>query len=129
MNKLSPKTQEILHNNGINIVILFGSRATEFTTKDSDTDIALFADKRLATSVFSIVRPLLAEDFNCAMEDIDLIDLRSVNPLTAFLAVTEGKLLYGSAESFDDIYRRVVSAHIDAQTLYQMDRDYVHAAA
>jgi len=129
MHKLSLKTQEILRFNNINAVLLFGSQATKFTTKDSDTDVALFANKRLTPEVFSSLRPLLAKDFNCAPEDIDLIDLRSVNPLTAFLAVTEGKLLFGSTESFDNLYRRAVSAHIDAQTLYQMDRDYVHSAS
>lgn len=129
MHELSTQTQEQLRVSGVNIALLFGSRATKFTTKDSDTDIALFAKKRLNAETFAVLRQFFAKDFSCAPENIDLVDLRSVNPLTAFLAVTEGKLLFGSESTFDDLYRRAVSAHIDAKTLYLMDREYVHTTS
>ena len=83
---------------GIDLILLFGSRADGSNRKDSDFDIAYRSKKPLDSDsgVFQAVMDYTGSD------NLHILDLRPVQPLTLFEVLNNCKVLY--AENMADFY-------------------------
>lgn len=125
---LDTSHRQVFRACGICVAYLFGSAASGATHPESDVDVAILAHHRLRHDERRMLRAALADACQKPVSAIDLADLRTANPLLGFLAVTEGMKIFGSADADDNAFRRAVSAHLDAQPLYDLDHAYAHAA-
>lgn len=87
------------------LVILFGSQARGTSGKDSDTDIAVLADRPLSLEEKNELGERMAQKLNASDEWIDVIDLWDAPPLLAHQIGETGRLLEG--ERFDFIRFRI----------------------
>lgn len=126
---LDTSHRQVFRTCGVRVAYLFGSAASGATHAGSDVDVAVLAHHRLRRDERRMLQTALAEACQKPVGAVDLADLRTANPLLGFLAVTEGVKIFGSADADDDAFRRAVSAHLDAQPLYDLDHAYAHAAA
>jgi predicted nucleotidyltransferase len=108
-NRLSPLFEE----EGLCLVILFGSFASGRTHKKSDIDLAfLFDDPVDILDLTNRVIRLLHTD------NIDIIDLRRTNPLLRFVALNKGKLLFERRPGmFNGFFSLVFRMYIDTKKL------------
>src|SRR3990167_2018061 len=84
-NRLSP----LFADEGLRLILLFGSVATGKVNKKSDIDLAFLFDKPIdMLALTNRVIRLLRTD------NIDVIDLRRASPLLKYSAVRHGKPLY-----------------------------------
>jgi predicted nucleotidyltransferase len=81
--------QSLFSRPDIRLVVLFGSAATETTTRRSDVDFAILADEP-----FDVVR--MTNESMCSMQrsDVDIVDLRRASPLLAMQVVRHGVVLH-----------------------------------
>lgn len=74
---------------GLQLVILFGSVATQRTRPGSDVDVAVLADGPAdVDALYRILAPRLRTD------RLDLVDLRRAGPLLAFEVARHGRPLF-----------------------------------
>ncbi len=85
---------------GLDLLIVFGSRARGDARPDSDWDIGYLADET------ADVPGLLARLVEALDNDrVDLVDLRSAGGLLRYRAAREGRLAYEAAGDLFDRYR------------------------
>lgn len=89
------------------LVILFGSRARETASSQSDADVAVLADHPLTLSERSEFVLRIAQKIGAAEDRIDLVDLWHASPLLQRQIADEGRLLAGDA--FDFLRFRVLA--------------------
>jgi len=89
------------------LIILFGSRARETASKQSDADIAVLADHSLSLEEKSNTAFELAQKLKISEDCIDLVDLWNAPPLLQKQVADEGKLLEG--DEFDFLRFRVLA--------------------
>jgi len=75
---------------GIQLGILFGSRAAARETASSDLDVAVAADRLLGPREKMALIDDLAQTFGCP---VDLVDLNAVTGLILHQALTKGEVL------------------------------------
>ncbi len=79
----------LFRDEGLRLILLFGSVATGGTHRRSDIDLAfLFTTPADVLALTNTVVRLLGTD------NIDVVDLRRASPLLKFSAVKHGKVLY-----------------------------------
>lgn len=83
---------------GIDLILLFGSRADNTNHKDSDFDVAY----RSKTPLESDLAPFNALMGYLGSDNLHILNLRSVKPLTLYEIVRNCKVLY--AENMMDFY-------------------------
>ncbi len=124
------KIKEKALNLGIKMVVLFGSRASRKEREDSDYDIAVLMtpEKNIKKSIkiYTEVLFFLSDTLGIPDEKIDLTNLNNANLLLAHQIFSEGKLLYGSRNLFDE--KRAVSyrEYIDARPLFDLENIIIH---
>ncbi len=101
----------------LNGIYLFGSQATGRAKADSDIDIAVLA----TTDISDLQRWELAAACGVlAQQDVDLIDLRTVNTIFQYHIITEGKRIYTNNADFCDMFEnRIMSDYLDLQQFRQ----------
>ena len=89
----------------LKLIILYGSRARETHSKDSDVDVAVLADHPVTLAAKTEVSERMAKRFSVSDEQIDVVDMWDAPPLLAHEVGETGTLLEG--EQFDFIRFRV----------------------
>lgn len=84
----------------VKLVILFGSQATEKSSENSDTDIAVLSNQRLSFEEKIELKEKLSLELQVSEDKLDLIDLSSASPLLQYQVAQNGKLIRGKAEDF-----------------------------
>ncbi len=115
---------------GIKMVVLFGSRASGKEREDSDYDVAVLTtpEKNIKKNMkyYTKILFFLSDALGIPDEKIDLTNLNNANLLLAHQIFSEGRLLYGSRNLFDE--ERAVSYrnYIDARPLFDLENIIIH---
>jgi len=87
--KIKEALQPFFHQPGLQLALLFGSRAAGRTGEGSDLDLAVLAEGPLdSVRVTNEVMRLLH------FSEIDVVDLRRASPLLAMEVMRKGKVLF-----------------------------------
>jgi predicted nucleotidyltransferase len=98
--------QQIADQFSLELIILFGSRATGCYRKDSDTDIAVRSSYELRPQGLSFEDQLtIAVRLDALYKNVELCDLRKASPLLLGSIGAEGKLLYQNRESLFEEFK------------------------
>ncbi len=111
--------QAVLREHPVRLAILFGSHATETTHATSDIDLAVeFDEHRPSDPDYNDVFLGLSADLSDALEtdDVDLVDLHTVEPPLAAAIFENGILLVGEAEHATELRRWLTASGDDQQS-------------
>lgn len=100
-------------DNGLQLILLFGSVVTGAVHKKSDIDLAFLFDKPAdILALTNRVIRLLHTD------NVDVVDLRRANPLLKYSAVKSGMLLYEKEPGlFNEFYSLAFRRYVDTKKL------------
>ncbi len=103
----------IFKDEGLKLVLLFGSAVLGKVHKQSDIDLAFLFDKPVdILSLTNRVIRLLHAD------NIDVVDLRRASPLLKFSVVKNGRLLYERQPGmFNEFYSLAFRMYVDSKKL------------
>ena len=107
--RLSP----LFHDEGLRLVLLFGSAVSGKMHKKSDIDLAFLFDKPvdMLTLTNRVIRLLHTNN-------VDVVDLKRASPLLKFSAVKSGMLLYErEAGMFHEFYSLAFRIYVDTKKL------------
>jgi predicted nucleotidyltransferase len=107
--RLSP----LFNNEGIKLVLLFGSVVSGKVHKQSDIDLAFLFDKPVdILALTNKVIRLLHTD------NIDVVDLKRASPLLKFSVTRNGRLLYEKSPGiFTEFYSLAFRMYVDTKKL------------
>lgn len=107
--RLSP----LFHDEGLKLVLLFGSAVSGKIHKKSDIDLAFLFDKAVdILTLTNRVIKLLHTD------NVDVVDLKRASPLLKFSAVKSGMILYEKEPGmFNEFYSLAFRRYIDTKKL------------
>lgn len=123
-----PSQQEIrvrlaplFKDEGLRLVILFGSAASGAVHPRSDIDLAFLYDKPIdAVMLAGRVIQLLRTD------KVDVVDLRRASPLLKFSAAKHGKILFEKVPGmFSDFYSLAFRMYCDSRKLRDAQADSI----
>jgi predicted nucleotidyltransferase len=119
--EIKDKLAPLLEEEGLELVILFGSAATGRRHQRSDIDLAfLFKGPVDILSLANRVIKLLQTD------SVDVVDLRGASPLLRYAATKNGRLLYQRGEGlFNQFYSLAARSYIDTKKLRDAQRAYI----
>jgi predicted nucleotidyltransferase len=113
---------KIARRYGCRAVILFGSRARGDARPDSDCDICVSAPDFRGDEI------QLAHELSVALgEDVDLCRFERIGPALMYTVVTEGRLLYGSQDTFDRLQCRGIKEWQDSYKQVEAAKAYLDA--
>ena len=118
---------ELLEGRRAHAVWAFGSRARGKARAGSDLDLGLLCEPPL--DVFERGRhgDLLAMEIGV---DVDLVDLKTANPILAWEVVTTGRIVWEQSDPDDETVERFVRmARFAAEDADQINRMILSAAA
>ncbi len=95
------------------LIILFGSKARGTAGKQSDTDVAVLADRPLTRVEKNALGERMAEKLGVPDEAVDLIDLYDAPPLLAHQIGETGKLIEGTPFDFIRFRIRAWKRYLD----------------
>jgi predicted nucleotidyltransferase len=113
INEIKEKLAPLFQEEGLQLVLLFGSVALEKTRKQSDIDLAFLYDEQIdILALTNKVIRLLNTD------NIDVVDLRHASPLLMISAVRQGMLLYERTPGlFNSFYSLAFRRYIDTKKM------------
>ena len=79
----------------VNLIIIFGSQVSGYTSPRSDVDIAVLADKQLTIQDKADISEQTAREMKVSSDLIDLVDLNVASPLLQYSIAQTGRLLSG----------------------------------
>ncbi|GAN35373.1 MAG: nucleotidyltransferase domain-containing protein [Candidatus Brocadia sp. AMX2] len=103
----------LFHDEGLRLVLLFGSAVSGKIHKKSDIDLAFLFDKPvdILTLTNRVIRLLHTDN-------VDVIDLKRASPLLKFSAVKSGMLLYEREPGmFNEFYSLAFRMYVDTKKL------------
>lgn len=111
--EIKKRLKPLLKEEGLQLVLLFGSAVTGKTHKHSDIDLAFLFDKPVdILSLTNKVIRLLHDD------NIDVVDLRRTSPLMQFSIMKNGKLIYErTPDIFNVFYSLAFRRYIDTKKM------------
>ena len=113
INEIKEKLIPLFEEEGLQLVLLFGSVASGKTSKQSDIDFAFLYDRPVDILALTnrVIRLLHADR-------IDVVDLHHASPLLKFSAVRQGRLLYERAPGlFNSFYSLAFRRYIDTKKM------------
>lgn len=117
--------KKLCENNKINLMVLFGSYASENFNEKSDIDLAINSDNinfirnNKTELLYKISRKL-------NYKNIDIVILNHANPLLKFNIARNGKLIYEKQKGlFNKFKVRAMKENNDAKKFYQLDKKYI----
>jgi len=115
---------EFCRGSGIDLLVLFGSRASGETRPGSDRDVAVKLRKGLETRKLDLIGRLT--DF-FGEGEIDLVVLtRDTDPLLLFEIFSSGLLLYEAVpDLFDNEKLRAWKLYLDTEKLRRRRKEYL----
>ena len=111
--EIKERMKPLFEDEGLKLVLLFGSAASGRTYKQSDIDLAFLYDKSvdiflLTNRIISILRS----------DTIDVVDLKRASPLLKFAIARDCVLLYENGEGvFNEFYSLAFRMYVDAKKL------------
>ena len=109
---------------GLELVLLFGSRADGSQREKSDFDIAYSSLKPLAFMEENKMAIALHEV--CKTSDVDIMNISNAGPLLLKQIVDEGVVLYEAKESiFNNLYLYAMNQYRESAVLNELRRSYV----
>ena|SRR3989344_1962909 len=116
--KQKSKIKEIAEKYHLKLVLLFGSRATGKTHKESDFDVAYLPEKNLS---FDEENYLNFEFTNIFQHDrVDTVDMRKASPLLLYAIFQNPVILFAEDELSFSFYRAYVfKKYIEAKPIYE----------
>lgn len=130
------KLNKFCRENGVNFVVLFGSRAKEakgeavLIREDSDFDIAVLTsdDKNIGSSADNYTKLLigLSDILNIPDFKMDLTNLNDANILLRYEITSAGKLLYGDTTEYEELKAFAFRDYIDARPLFDLEDLLIH---
>ncbi len=111
--EIKEKLNTVFNEEGLQLVIVFGSAVTGNVHKQSDIDIAFLFEKPVdMVALTNRVITLLHTD------NVDVIDLKRASPLLKFSIVKNGQLIYEKeAGLFNAFYSLAFRMYVDTQKL------------
>ncbi|MCV2402104.1 nucleotidyltransferase domain-containing protein [Marinomonas sp. C2222] len=104
--KLVQETLLLLPN--VKLIYLFGSQVNGHANKNSDIDIAILLDKKLAPVKRFDLQESLAIKLN---KDIDLVDLLSASTVMQNQVIQQGELIYGNKATCCQFEMQILSMY------------------
>lgn len=93
---------KIVEEYNIELLVYFGSYGTEFYNSESDIDIAfLSADYLTGKDKLKLLEDLIHYHKKC---EIDLVDLRTTEPILRYEIAVNGRVLYEKEENLFERY-------------------------
>jgi len=107
--RLSP----LFKDEGLRLVLMFGSVVSEMMHKKSDIDLAFLFDRPVdILELTNRVIRLLHTD------NVDVIDLKNANPLLRFSAAKNGRILYERSPGvFNEFFSLAFRMYVDTEKL------------
>jgi predicted nucleotidyltransferase len=119
----SRKIKQFAEKHGLNLVVLFGSRARGEERKGSDTDIAVFAGKKKDVREISEMQIEFSETFH--IKDIELVDISGKAPLFLKQVSDDGKVLYERKPGiFDEFQIYAFKRYVEAKPLFALRKQF-----
>ena len=113
LNEIKQRLTPLFHEPGLQILLLFGSRASGRIHSKSDIDLGVLFDSpidpvEMTSRIIGLLRT----------ERIDLVDLRRASPLLAFSAARKSLVLYErKAGLFNQFYSLSFRRYVDTKKL------------
>jgi predicted nucleotidyltransferase len=117
---------EIARRHRLELVVLFGSQARGRSHAGSDTDLAIC--RRDLPLDFDERLDLDAELGAALGRDVDLVDLRSADPLLLHQVFLAPRLLFGAPHAFERERLRAFHRYVDYRPFLALERAAVQAA-
>lgn len=95
------------------LIIAFGSQVTGRSTKKSDFDFGVLADRQLSLSDRADLSESLAKTQSVHEDSIDLVDLNLASPILKFEVAKSGKLVSGDYVDFIRFKVRAFKEYVD----------------
>lgn len=111
--EIKKRLKPLLKEEGLQLVLLFGSAVTGKMHKHSDIDLAFLFDKPvdILSLTNKVIRLLHADN-------IDVVDLRHTSPLMQFSIMKNGKLIYErTPDIFNVFYSLAFRRYIDTKKM------------
>lgn len=111
--EIKGRLEPLLDDEGLQLVLLFGSLATGKVHKKSDIDIAFLFDRPVdILSLTNRIIRLLQSD------NVDVVDLKRASPLLRFSAARNGTVIYErSAGTFNEFCSLAFRMYVDTKKL------------
>ena len=121
VSEIVEKLRPFFQPRDIQLIVLFGSTATGKVHRESDLDLGILADEPLDTiAVTSELIRLLH------LNQIDVVDLRRVNPLLAREIVRQGVVLYErDPGGFAQFVSLTIRRYVDTRKLREAQQQVV----
>lgn len=120
------KKQQLSINNlakryNLSMIVVFGSKATDNESANSDLDIAIFSKEEINFDKHVHLINDFKEIF--PLEEIDLSIMKGAEPLHAYQIAETGILLYGEDEDFLKYRIKARNKLIDAKSLFKLQQE------
>ncbi|MBI2120302.1 MAG: nucleotidyltransferase domain-containing protein [Parcubacteria group bacterium] len=119
----SRQMKEFAEKHGLQMVVLFGSRARGEARVGSDTDIAIFAGEKKSIREVSEMQIEFSEMFH--IKNVELVDLSGRAPLFLKQVSGDGKVLYEQKPGiFDEFQIYAFKRYVEAKPLFALRRKF-----
>lgn len=110
---IKDKLAPLFDDEGLSLIILFGSMASGAVHARSDVDLAFLYDRKVdILELTNMASTLLGTD------RVDVVDLRLADPLLKFTVARTGKIVYErSPGGFSDFYSLAFRRYVDTKKL------------
>jgi uncharacterized protein len=107
---------------GLYLIVLFGSQATGKVHLHSDIDLAVLKDKKL--SPLEIAKLQLEFIEVLGEKNVEVVDLKQASPLLLRQIADQGKLLFEKEESSYSLFKlSAYKKHMEAGYLYKLKEE------
>lgn len=110
---------------GLRFIILYGSAALGKLTPKSDIDIAFFPTGKLSSKQYFTLSAEISNAIKAGPKILDLVDLKTANPLLRYEIIRTGKLLFGDPKDYAEFKIFALKDYIDSQSLRKLERQLV----
>ena len=120
----SKKFESFAREYGARFIVIYGSRANERATFESDVDIGVFFDRGYIPEdllTYADIVSRLAELCAVSSQKIDFVALNRANILLRQEIMSKGKLLYGDADAYEQYRAFAFREYCDAKRLFALE--------
>lgn len=124
LENLKEGLKKIRQKHPIKFVVLFGSRAAGNARDESDFDIAVFLDddtRLFSHPAFGDLLKFFTETLGVFEDRIDLTDLKYADILLRYEITSEGILLFGNENEYENYRLFAFKDYIDAKPLRELE--------
>jgi len=108
---------------GLSLILLHGSQVDGRVHKKSDVDIAVL--RRNVNKKLDLLALIYSLSEKFENDKIDVLDLTTADPLTAFAVARKNKLLSGSKQDYDKFLKKAFMKYGDYVPYLEKEREFV----